>query len=264
MLTKEDVFSFLKKAGIRHDDTVLIHTSLKSIGPIDGRADMLIDAFSEYLSDGLFLIPTHTWDKVVRETPFYDVLLTEPCIGTLPRIAYKREDGVRSLHPTHSIMAFGSRAREFVRGEEESASPAPPGGCWSRLYEEHAKILLIGVGHDKNTFFHAVDERLGIPNRLNLNPFTITIRDENQRIYQSPPFHTHYSKGLPCCCSEFYPNYKKPLEELGAVKYFRLGDAYVYCCDAAKCTDIIEGLWKHAEYDLCSEEREIPRDYYPV
>ncbi|BCN30911.1 AAC(3) family N-acetyltransferase [Anaeromicropila herbilytica] len=262
MTTKNDIIKYLESINVKHDDTILIHTSLKAIGELDGGADMLIDAFCEYLHQGLFLIPTHTWDKVVPNNPFYDVATTVPCIGTLPCVAINRKDGVRSLHPTHSVVAFGERAREYIKGEEMAASPAPIGGCWSRLYEEHAKILLIGVGHDKNTYFHAVDEILDIPNRLSENGFNITIRDESGNTYTTPPFHTHFTKGISCCCSEFYPNYKRPLEELNAVTYSKLGEATVYCCDAVKCADVIRHMWDKTDHDLCISEEDIPQSYY--
>ena len=262
MIIKNDVFEYLKYIGINRYDTVLIHISLKAIGELDGGADMLINAFSEYLCDGLFIVPTHTWGNVTSEFPFYDVKTTVPCIGLLPRLAVKRTDGVRSLHPTHSVVAFGKRAWEYTRGEENAASPAPIGGCWARLYDEHAKILLIGVGHDKNTYFHAVDEMLNIPNRLNEKGFTITITDEHGKTNITPLFHTHLTNGIPCCCSEFYPNYKKPLEELGAVTYSKLGNATVYCCDAKKCADTIRCMWKKTDHDLCISKQEIPESYY--
>lgn len=262
MVTKDDIIKFLQNIDIKHDDTVLIHTSLKAIGELEGGVDMLIDTFCEYLHHGLFIVPTHTWDKVIPKSPLFDVKTTVPGIGTLPCIAMKRKDGVRSLHPTHSVMAFGKRAREYIKGEETAASPAPIGGCWSRLYEEHAKILLIGVGHDKNTYFHAVDEMLDIPNRLSDDTFTITIKDENDKTHITPPFQIHFTKGISCSCSEFYPNYKKPLEELSAVTYSKLGDAIVYSCDAVKCTDIIRRLWEKTDHDLCISKQEIPATYY--
>lgn len=262
MITKNDIIEFLENLTIKHDDTILIHTSLKAIGELDGGADMLIDAFCEYLHHGLFLIPTHTWDEVGSDKPFYDVNTSMPCIGALPCVAVKRKDGVRSLHPTHSLVAFGTRAEEYIKGEETAASPAPVGGCWSRLYDEHAKILLIGVGHDRNTYLHAVDEMLHIPNRLNDKTLPITIKDDKGKTYITPPFHTHFTKGINCCCSEFYPNYKKPLEELGAVTYSKLGEAMVYCCDAVKCANIIRGLWDKTDHDLCINEQEIPTEYY--
>ena len=42
--------------GIQPNDTVLIHISLKSVGEVADGADGLIDAFCEYLTDGLFLV----------------------------------------------------------------------------------------------------------------------------------------------------------------------------------------------------------------
>ena len=63
LLTKQDIFTFLKDAGIKHDDKVTIHSSLRAIGRIENGADGLIDAFCEFLNEGLFIVPTHTWDQ---------------------------------------------------------------------------------------------------------------------------------------------------------------------------------------------------------
>ena len=117
MITKHDIFTFLKDAGIKPYDIVTIHCSLRAIGEIENGADGLIDAFCEYLHDGLFIVPTHTWNKVWKELPHYDVRSTVPDIGTLAEVAAFRKDGVRSLHPTHSVAVFGKGAAEFVRGE---------------------------------------------------------------------------------------------------------------------------------------------------
>lgn len=262
MTTKNGVFSMLKQLNIRKNDKVTMHCSLRKIGEIENGADGLIDAFCDYLSEGLFIVPTHTWDSVSPENPNYDVNTTVPCIGTLPRIAAFRKDAHRSLHPTHSVAVFGKGAEDFIKGEEQSASPAPVNGCLSRLYEENGKILLIGVGHDSNTYLHAVDERLQIPNRLNPNTFVINICDQNGNLMQSPPFHTHFSEGLPCCCSEFYPNYGEVFDYFGATTYAQLGGAKVTCCDARQITDIVRMLWERTDHDLCAGEMRIPPEYY--
>lgn len=262
MVTKEDIFEFLKQNGIRHDDKLTVHCSLRSIGTIENGADGLIDAFCAYLADGLFLVPTHTWDNVGRDHPFYDVRTTEPCIGTLAKVAAFRPNGVRSLHPTHSVAAFGKNAAEYVKGEERSASPAPVGGCLSKLYEEHGKVLLIGVGHERNTYLHAVDERLQIPDRLNPDAFAITIRDYEGNLLTSPPFHTHFTAAADTCVSEYYPNYKAAFEHTGAVTYAQLGNALVYCCDAVKMTDTLRQIWSKTDHDLCIRSAPVPAAYY--
>jgi aminoglycoside 3-N-acetyltransferase len=157
MFTKTDLIEQIKAMGILPTDTVLIHTSLRAIGEVENGADGIIDAFRDYLTDGLFIVPTHTWDTVGPHQPIYDVKTAVPCIGTLPRIAAFRADGIRSLHPTHSLWATGKGAADFVAGEEKATTPGTPGFAWDRLGHVGAKILLIGVGNNKNTFIHSVE-----------------------------------------------------------------------------------------------------------
>ncbi len=262
MVTKKDILSFLEDCGIKHDDKVTMHCSLRAIGTIENGADGLIDAFCEYLTEGLFIVPTHTWANVNKDNPVFDVRTTEPCIGTLPKVAAFRPDGIRSLHPTHSVAVFGKGAADYIKGEENSATPAPMGGCLSRLYEDNGKILLVGVGHERNTYIHAVDERYDIPNRLNPDTFVATIKDYNGNTLTSPPFHTHYTAGLDVCVSDYYPNYKQAFEYAGAVTYHQLGNALVYCCDARKVTEIVREIWEKSNQDLCLEHNPIPPEYY--
>ncbi len=256
MVTKAEIFAFLKELGIQKNDTVLVHSSMRSIGGVEGGCDGLIDAFTEYLSAGLFVVPSHTWDRVNAENPLFDVKKTMPCTGALCTVAVGRCDGVRSLHPTHSVVAFGKRAKEFVQGEETSRTPTPKGGVWDRLYDENAKILLIGIGHERNTYFHAVDERLDLPDCLADMPFEAEITDKDGKIYKTTMFPHKGHR------SEHFPNYKPALDYFGAVTYGKLGNALVYCCDAVKCTKVLEMLWEKADYNLCAELKEIPEEYY--
>lgn len=262
MVTKNDVFRFLEDCGIQRDGKVTVHTSLRAIGPIENGADGLIDAFCEYLSDGLFIVPTHTWANVNENNPFFDVKTTVPCIGTLPTVAAFRRDGVRTLHPTHSLAVFGKNAADFAAGEEKSGTPAPVGGCLNRLYEENGKILLLGVDHARNTYLHAVDERLQIPNRLNPEAYRITIRGHDGNTLISPPFHCHHSEGMAGCVSDHYPNFKEAFEYTGAVTYHRLGNALVYCCDARKMTDTVRTIFERSGCDVCLEHKPVPEEYY--
>lgn len=262
MLTGKDIHAFLRENGIKPDDKITVHAALRAVGQIENGADGLIDGLCSYLCDGLLMIPTHTWDTVVREHPYYDVRTTEPCIGTLAKVAAFRKDGIRSLHPTHSVAVFGNGAAEFIKGEELCASPAPVGCCLSRLYEEQGKVLLIGVGHERNTYLHSVDERLGIPDRLREDGFVITIRDFYGNELQSPPFHTHFTAASDTCVSEYYPNYKNAFEYTGAVSYGQLGHAVVSVCDAVRMTDTVRMLWEKTDRDLCIRNAPVPREYY--
>ena len=115
MFGKDELKEQIRAMGIDPSDTVLIHTSMRAIGEVENGAHGVIDVFRDYLTNGLFLVPTHTWANVNREQPIYDVRSTVPCIGALPRAAAFRQDGIRSLHPTHSIWAIGKGAAEYVK-----------------------------------------------------------------------------------------------------------------------------------------------------
>lgn len=255
MVTKQRIFEFLEKIGIKRDQTVLIHTSMKALGPVEGGCDGLIDGFAEYLSEGLFIVPTHTWANVGADNPLYDVRKTPSCIGALPNVAAFRSDGVRSLHPTHSVAVFGKRAAEFAAGEERATSPCPPEGLWARLYQEDAVVLLLGVGLNRNTYIHAVDEMLDLPDRL-CDPIPLTILDYEGKEHKVE-FRKHGFTG-----SANFGNFEKPLVYGGAYSYGALGDAKVGIFNVRKGTAIIKDLWNKADYHLCQEEKEIPEEYY--
>lgn len=256
MFTKEYLKQQIKDMGITPEDTVLIHTSYKSIGEIEGGIDGLIDTFKEYLSEGLFIVPTHTWGVVTRENPIYDVRSTTPCIGAVPEVAAFRKDGIRSLHPTHSVWATGKKAKEFINGEELATTPAPVGGCWNRLVGIGAKILLIGVGNNRNTFIHAVDEMAKLDDRLAQTTWDVTIIDYDGRKI-SHAYRSHERTG-----SENFGNYEKMFIEKGVQTFGKLGDAQVKICDAKRCSEVLLKLFSKVREHLCIEPGQIPEELY--
>lgn len=256
MYTKEQLKAQLAQMGIKPSDNVLIHTSFKAVGQVEGGPEGFIDAFCEYLTEGLFLVPTHTWSNVSRKQPVYDVKTSVPCIGLIPRTAAFRPDGVRSLHPTHSVWVHGKGAEEFVAGEELAESPAPVGFCWNRLAEIGTKILLIGVTNTNNTFIHAVDEIADLPDRLAPEPWEVTVIDGNgNRI--THPFRNHGRTG-----SDNFCNFEEPLVGLGAQTFGSLGDAQVRVVDAVKCRDVILSIYAKTDEHLCLVRRPIPEELW--
>ena len=67
--TKNDLIEHIKALGIRSNDTVCIHSSMKAIGEVEGGADTVLDAFIHCLKDGLLIFPTHTWDRMNEDHP---------------------------------------------------------------------------------------------------------------------------------------------------------------------------------------------------
>ena len=168
--TKQTLQQDLAAMGLTGTETILIHSSMKSIGAVEGGADTVLDALMEFFAEGLLLLPTHTWQSIDQDHPVFDVRRSPCCVGILPELFRQRPGVVRSLHPTHSIAACGRGAAEYLAGELENNTPCTPGGCYDRLRAVGGKILLLGVSHARNTFLHSVEEVLNVPNRLTDKP----------------------------------------------------------------------------------------------
>src|SRR5690625_1191242 len=107
MYSKDDLKQHIKKLGISPTDTLLIHSSMKAVGDVEGGADTVLDAFSELLTRGLLILPTHTWAQMNVEYNIFDVQNEPSCVGILTEIFRKRPGVLRSWHPTHSVAALG-------------------------------------------------------------------------------------------------------------------------------------------------------------
>lgn len=260
MYTKSDIHAQLAAMGVSPADTVLMHTSMKAVGEVEGRAEgflnILIDYFAE---DGLFLIPTHTYANVGDPSkPTMDMTSSYTCIGLLPSLAAAHPAAHRSLHPSHSMAAFGKRAAEYIAGEENIDTSTHWKGCYGKLYEAGGKVLLCGVGHNRNTYLHSCEERIGVPNRLSINLKPTTIKMPSGEIV-SHPIHCHCAIGCGDV-SAHYPKYEPAFRRAGAIVDGHLGDAAVQFCDCVTMCDVMARIHKAHPGELCFDDEPLPEE----
>ena len=242
MITKAELLKELRNFK-SEGKPVIVHTSLKAIGEIDGGADILLDVLIEHFTtnDGLLCIPTHTWRQLEL-----NLNKAESCIGVLPTVAAGRKNGVRSLHPTHSMTVFGEKHRvsEFVKNEKYVDSPTHPDGCYGNIFKEDGYILLIGVGQEKNTCIHCVDEMLNIPNRLTEKGITARI------VYQDGNVESRHLRWFDPIIPDVSVNFGKfepVFRYFGALEYGVLGNAEVQFCRATKIKQALEVVYNNSK-----------------
>ncbi len=258
MTTKTDIFNSLKNIGAPRNSVVIIHCSLKSIGEIEGGGQGLLDALIEYftLDGGILCIPTHTWawqdDKSV---PTLDLCAPRSNIGALPTLAANDARGVRTLHPTHSMAVFGEKSAvaDFVKGEEKVETTTSPKGCYGKIYSMGGFVLLLGVGQNKNTFLHCVEEMLNVPNRISSEPVFLTVKNVDGSV-TTRKLYPLEAKGIDDVSVNF-PNYEPAFRYHGCIKDGFLGNAKIQLCDARKMKDVMETIFvrscgKEMLYDL--------------
>jgi len=261
MYTKEALKTDLKNMGLTGTEAIMIHSSMKAIGEVEGGAETVVDTFMEYFQEGLLMLPTHTWAQMKGDYVTFDSTTEPACVGILPNVFRGREGVVRSLHPTHSIAAYGKDAAEYIRGEENATTPCPPGGCWDRLREVNGKILLLGVTHGRNTFIHSVDEALGIKDRLTDEPTLMHIVMPDGSL-KDVNMYRHYNRVLGSgSFSDHFDKLKQAFYDLGAAKEAKFGDADCILCDARKIFEVCEKIF--AIEETCIIERDvIPQEWW--
>lgn len=258
MYTKQQLLKQIHDLGISPTDTLLIHSSMKSIGQVDGGADTVLDAFSDYLKDGLLIFPTHTWDQMNNEYNVFDVKQEPTCVGILTELFRKRPGVIRSWHPTHSVAALGKDAFEYVKGEEQWDTPCAREGCWGKLYDWHAKILFIGCGLNRNTIIHGVEEWNDIPNRLTPQPQSLKTRTPHGELLETPAYRHHSPVGN---ISENYPILEEPLVNTGIAQIGQFGDARTILCDVVPMVDLTSSFLQR-DPDVFLEKKPIPASWY--
>lgn len=161
-LTFHDLVEAFCGLGLERGDSVIAHTSCRSLGPVEGGADTVIEALLEAVGpQGNLMLPTFNYTSP-RPEPYYDPAETPCRTGIIPEIGRRRPGVVRSLHPTHSVAALGPDADALTRGHLEGRAMGI-GSPIDRLAQMGGKVLLLGVGHTSNSMVHVGEERAGLP-----------------------------------------------------------------------------------------------------
>jgi aminoglycoside 3-N-acetyltransferase len=161
VLTKQQIKDALINKGLRLGDHLLVHSSVKSVGLIDGGPDALIDALLEVVGDeGTLAMPAFNYTRPLPQ-PYFDVAITPSRAGALTEIYRQRPETLRSLHPSHSVAAQGKRAEEFLADHHKGLAFGV-GSPVDRIAQAGGYVLLIGVTHMANSCIHIGESHAGV------------------------------------------------------------------------------------------------------
>jgi aminoglycoside 3-N-acetyltransferase len=155
----------LRQVGVAPGDLLMVHSALDAFTGYSGKPTDLIALLQAAVGPkGTLAMPTLSFSGTAVEHAasgaVFDVRRTPSRVGLLTELFRRSPSVVRSLHPTHSVAAWGAGARELVAGHEAEDTPCGPGSPYGRMLERRGKSLFLGVGVDCMTFFHAIEARL--------------------------------------------------------------------------------------------------------
>lgn len=182
-ITKPYLEDQFQQLGIRSDMTVIVHSSLSSLGWVCGGPETVILALEEVLNEGNLIMPTHSsalsdpeewcnppvpenWWPTIRKTmPAFQADLTAcRAMGIIPEVFRKQQGVLRSDHPQCSFAARGKQA-EYIINEHPLSCGFGEQSPLGKLYELDGYVLLLGVGHDSNTSLHLAEWKANYPNK---------------------------------------------------------------------------------------------------
>jgi aminoglycoside 3-N-acetyltransferase len=156
--------------GIRPGDNVFLHSSLKSLGFVEGGPSAVIGALLDVIGpQGTLVVPTYyqPGGTIFRtcQLPDYifDIAVHGTGLGALPSAFLKLPGVCRSLHPTHSVSALGPQAAFITEAHHVAPSIFGRDSPWERFLRLDGKVLGLGITMGPVTFYHMLEDLTGDP-----------------------------------------------------------------------------------------------------
>ena len=174
-----DMAEQIRRSGIKRGDTVLVHSSFRSLGISDPEEFLLamLEVLGEY---GTLLMPSLSYRQ---DPPHHHSTNTTPsCVGFLSEYFRTRAGTIRSQNPTHSVCGIGYQAHELLGTHGYDSTPCGHHSPFNKLFHRGGKILMIGCGLKPNTSMHAIEEYVQPPYLFGV-PTEYTITDTQGRTF---------------------------------------------------------------------------------
>ncbi|MFD6923458.1 aminoglycoside N(3)-acetyltransferase [Streptomyces sp. NPDC059944] len=182
LVTRDSVAAGLRTLGVQAGETLLVHSSLSSLGWVNGGPVTLVQGLLDALGpDGTLVVPTQSgdlsdpalwsnppvpedWWPTIRATmPAYDPRVTPSRgVGVIPETVRTWPGALRSAHPETSFAALGPGAARIVEGHATDCRLGERSPL-ARLEACGARVLLLGAGYDTCTTFHLAEYRVPSP-----------------------------------------------------------------------------------------------------
>lgn len=193
MLTKATLVTKLKNLGLKPNDTVMVHASLRSVGKVLGGPDEIHQAIMQAIS------PAGTMMMYVGcEPEYYEATeennIYENCPTFCPATARARRlygafaeffrswpGVICSDNPGARMAALGAKANGLV-AEHPLNYGYGPGSPLAKLYETHGKILLLGSDLDQVTILHYA-EHIAPIDKKRIVHFKVPLLRKGQRTW---------------------------------------------------------------------------------
>lgn len=183
MHTRHDLAHDLTRLGLRSGDLVMVHSSMRSVGPILGGPNEMIEALLESVGSSGTVMMYVDWEdgaqrytRTDRETslspaemdawPAFDPekARADRSYGILPEFLRTWPGARRSSNPGASVTAVGARA-EWICADHPLNYGYGPGSPFAKLVEAEGRVLLLGSPLENVTLLHFSEDAARLPDK---------------------------------------------------------------------------------------------------
>lgn len=219
-VTQRQVVDELRALGLGAGQVVFVHSALSSLGYVEGGANAVVDAFLEVLGPtGTLVVPTFTFAHGRVAEPLFDPQQDRSEMGAISEAVRMRTDTRRSCHLLHSVAALGAQA-DVICAVHGPSAWAADGPFW-QLYEQAARIVLLGVPYLRCTWFHVIEQLVQVRYR-EWAPKAAWVRTADG---QRQPLPTLIYRPQPDFVGNDFNKFGALLEEAGHVQVQAVGNA---------------------------------------
>jgi aminoglycoside 3-N-acetyltransferase-2 len=167
--------------GVRSGDLLMVHASLKAVGPVEGGAEAVISALRSSVEPSGTLMGYASWDRSPYEETLNGARLDDETrrswppfdpasagtyrgFGLLNQFLAQTPGARRSAHPDASMVAVGPLA-EILTQPHELGHALGQGSPVERFIRMGGKVLLLGAPLNSVTALHYAEAVADIPNK---------------------------------------------------------------------------------------------------
>ena len=200
MFSRSELAADFRALGVASGDTVMVHASVRAVGPIAGGPDQIHLAIKDAIGDagtmmmyascpdgyddvGRGVHPGSTERLLLDKMPPFDPQTARAARdnGTLVEF-FRSYPGTLVNHHVARFAVWGAQA-EYLISEQPWDFPFGRGSALDRFVELNGKILLIGCDHDNVTFLHHAEHILDVPD-LRIVTMEVPWLENGQRVWK--------------------------------------------------------------------------------
>ena len=274
MYSRQDLADGFRRLGVVRGDIVMLHASVRSVGPVAGGPDQIHLALKDALTgEGTLMMyascPDH-YDEVgrghlsadeerelVEKLPAFDPLTARSArdngalvelFRTWPGTLVNAHVARFAVWGTHASHLISSQPWKYAYGR---------GSALERFVQLNGRILLLGSDHDAVTFLHYAEHILDVPGKV-VARYRVPILESGERVFKDGEEFDTSERAHPNWPDRFFGRIVDTHLDRTGNRGGRIGDSQAYLIDAPGLLEFALNVMKAVANDATAASGLIP------